>query len=159
MPSLEAPKLAFSEKESSDAKKQWEGNCGPHALAAAVGISLKDVRTALPRDFRGTMSPTQMTEALGNLRIKCVITKRLNTKDLRNGLGYVQWTGRCLRSSYKSERYRYTHWIASRDGWVFETMTQTFGWMKEDAWRKEFDRISLSVGTGWYFWQWFELER
>jgi hypothetical protein len=152
----EAPTLLFSQKESSDAKEQWRGNCGPHALAAAAGISLERVKRALPFKFTGTMSPTQMAKAVEHLGIACIRTKSLRTQELRNGVGYVQWTGRWLSSTYNSEKYRYTHWIASRDGWVFDTMMSAFGWMKEDAWRIEFGEISLAIGDGWYFWQWFE---
>jgi hypothetical protein len=150
------PKLRFTPEESAHALKAWNANCGPNALAAALDLSLREVKKGVVDPFPGYMNPTQMAAALSYFSVKFAAEKNLHTKELRDGIGYIQWDGAWVRSSYRQARYRHTHWIACHDGWVFDPGSQRFGWHTADAWRKEVDAYSMREYEGWFFWQRYE---
>jgi hypothetical protein len=152
------PVLRFTEAESIDAEGDWGAACGPQAIAAAINEPLEHVRENLPAGFRGSMSPTQVKRTLDAFAIVYRQVKELQDQKLRNGLGYVQWDGRWVMSKFRQERYHYTHWIAARNGWVFDLNAIQFGWLYEADWRMDISRFVKDEGyKGWFFWQWFEL--
>jgi hypothetical protein len=151
------PKLAFTLLDSERAFDSWGANCGPQALAAALNLSLGEVKRAVIESFKGWMNPTQMANALGHFGVKFDVEKTLRTRELRNGIGYIQWDGRWVTNKFKQERYHYTHWIAARDGWVFDLNAIEFGWLCEADWRMDIDQFVKNAGyKGWFFWQWLE---
>jgi hypothetical protein len=150
------PKLAFTLTDSEGAFDSWGANCGPHALAAALNLSLGEVKRAVIESFKGWMNPTQMANALRHFGIEFAAEKNLRTQKLRNGIGYIQWDGKWVKSSFRQDRYKHTHWIVSRNGWVFDPDSVKFGWYTEEAWRKEIDDFATREYDGWFFWQWYE---
>ena len=151
------PKLRFTLQEADRAFKNWAANCGPNALAAGLNLSLREVRKAVIDTFNGWMNPTQMTNALKYFGIDFAVEKNLQTKELRSGIGYIQWDGEWVRSSFRQARYKHTHWIASRGGWVFDDNASTFGWLSEQAWRADIEAfVAEEDYEGWFFWQWYE---
>ncbi len=91
-------KLSFSEADSDAANEQWGANCGPHAVAAALNLSLDQVRphfAAFEQKFKergyGFTNPTMMGNALALAGQSVAIAKGLKTKELREGISRIQW--------------------------------------------------------------------
>ena len=86
-------KLSFTEAESEFAHDTWGANCGPHSVAAALNLSLDQVRphfAAFEQKFKergyGFTNPTMMGNALAFARQPFALTKNLKTKELREGI-------------------------------------------------------------------------
>jgi hypothetical protein len=118
------PGCGFSSDELDAAYEEWGCNCGPAALAAAVGCSLEEVRPRLG-DFeqRGYMNPSMMAEAITKLGLRHhrTVASQLPYR----GVVRVQWGGPWMAPEVPFRaRYRYTHWIASRyeggNHWIFD---------------------------------------
>src|ERR1700726_1868375 len=105
------PTVAFSKRESDAASQNWGANCGPHTVAAICELSLQEVRKYF-EPFPGTTNPTLLKKVLASLGIESDISKNLRTKELRDGISYVQWEGPWLKPGAPPvARYRHTHWI------------------------------------------------
>jgi hypothetical protein len=150
------PDLRVTLQEADRAFKTWNATCGPNALAAALNLSLREVKEGVVDPFPGYMNPTQMAAALNYFGVESSVEKNLHTQELRNGIGYIQWDGPWVRDSYRLARYRHTHWIACRNGWVFDPDSLKFGWYTSKAWRNEVDAFAAREYSGWFFWQWYE---
>lgn len=160
------PPLKFNEEASQHAYKTWGANCGPHALAAATGRSLHDVRPVLVGfDLKRYTNPTMMENALNlmgvdwrrsrGLKLKAQPTSHLSS------LARVQWEGRWLNPGVpKVVSYRHTHWIAYFQGQVFCTVVPFFGWVPFDRWAEYLDRWTKANGyDGWHITHFYELSK
>src|SRR5262245_10223328 len=60
------PDLAFTWEQCERAQRDWGFNCGPAALAAAVGCSIEEVRGKIPLfENKRFTNPSMMREGLG----------------------------------------------------------------------------------------------
>lgn len=139
--------LKFSSEDLMTAFKTWNCNCGPAALAAALGCSLDRSLELIP-DFRRCKytSPTMMSEALNKSGHywKEMTRARKTPRELcpavlpDAGLVRVQWTGPWTQPGVNPKwAYRLTHWFASfrmsADEWcVFDINSGPVLW---DEWR------------------------
>jgi hypothetical protein len=145
------PPLAYTEEHSDIARRRWKASCGPHAIAAATGLSLEAVRPHLP-DFRGWMSPTQITGTLASLKIDHELVKGLRTKDLEDGILRVQFEGPWLNPGVPARvGYFHTHYIAVRGAGVLDTMCLPAEWYPRTAWARLADIVIEPPDTGWHF--------
>ncbi len=72
LPAAPGPQLELKALiDVDEAIKTWGANCGPAALAGALGLQLADVREAVSDDgqFRGYMSITNMRDAMRRLGV------------------------------------------------------------------------------------------
>lgn len=107
-----------------DAIDSWGANCGPVALAGAVGLPVADVREAVSPggSFRGYMTITHMREALARLRVPIVQTwsrpwkDMLATTDGSPIIVCIQWTGPW--SSVPKAAATKRHFVCYRHGYV-----------------------------------------
>jgi hypothetical protein len=130
----------FSVEEAQRAADTWGANCGPGALAAALDLTLDDVRPHL-RDFerKRYTNPLMMYGALKSL---CIPYYRINDWPT-NGLVRVQWEGPWTAPGVPVRvAYRHTHWIGSRYDdagvWIFDiNCICVGGWVKLTEWRHQ----------------------
>lgn len=110
-----------------EAHDEWGANCGPTALAAALGKALVEdvhdlVRAPAPRgdgpaEFRGFMAPRDMLGALAKAGVPYETAPiiRRRTPWPRHGLVRIQWEGPWIGENIDPRAaYQYTHWIAAR---------------------------------------------
>lgn len=127
--------LRYTDADSERANKDWKASCGPHSIAAALGKTLDEVRPALT-NYKGWMSPTQVTQALLALGVTHNLKSRLKTWDLCDGINRVQWEGKWLNPDVPARvAYFHTHWVAAFDGWVLCTACEPAKWIPEWEWR------------------------
>lgn len=127
--------LRFDASGSDRAYEQWKATCGPHSIAAALGKTLEDVRAVLT-NYKGWMSPTQVTQTLLALGAPHNLKSRLKTWDLCNGINCIQWEGKWLNPGVPARvAYFHTHWVAAFDGWVLCTACESAKWIPESSWR------------------------
>ena len=153
------PSLKFTEVESQKAYSDWGANCGPHALAAACGMTLDQARELLIGfDLKRYTNPTMMENALNLYSVFWGRQRGLKIKDLPalpeslTALCRVQWEGRWLDPGVpKMVAYRHTHWIAYFQGAVFCTVVPVFGWVDFKDWAEYLDRWTKASGyRGWH---------
>lgn len=129
------PPLHFTAADSEGAEATWKATCGPHAIAAALGLTLDQVRPVLT-NYKGWMSPTQMTQALVKLGAVHGLTHRLKTMDLCEGINRVQWEGKWLNPGVPARvAYFHTHWVAHFGNWVLCTACEPAEWIPATDWR------------------------
>ena len=132
------PILRYTEADSDRANDEWKATCGPHSIAAACGKTLEDVRAAMLRagvNYRGWMSPTQVTNTLHALGVFPSIQSKLKTMELCDGINRVQWEGKWLNPGVPPRvAYFHTHLVAHFSGFVLCTAT-VHGWVPADEWR------------------------
>lgn len=137
------PSLKYTLEDSERARLEWKATCGPHSIAAACGLTLDQVRPAIP-NYRGWMNPTQMSTALVKLGRVHGLTHRLKTQQLCEGICRVQWEGPWLNPGVPaSVAYHHTHWVAHFGGWVLCTAIDPVTWMSVKTWRN----LHLSDGN------------
>ncbi len=129
------PPLRYTDVDSDRAEKEWKATCGPHSIAAALGKTLDEVRPALA-NYKGWMSPTQMTQALLKLGAFHNLTHHLKTPNLCHGINRVQWEGKWLNPGVPARvAYFHTHWVARFGDWVLCTACEPAKWIPEWEWR------------------------
>lgn len=130
------PPLQFTAEQSAAANKEWKATCGPHVIAAALGITLEEVRAAL-EGYKGWMSPTQVTTALNKLGSDFRLVSGLKTMDLCDGISRIQWEGPWLDPGKpKRIAYFHTHYVAHFRGMVLCTACLPAEWIPVEGWRK-----------------------
>lgn len=137
-PLPEPPRLAFTPGESDLAFKQWGANCGPHAAAAILGVSLDAAKDLFPDFWRmGVTSPQMMAEAISLAKRTCLRSGGLKTVTLpTRGVALIQWVGPWLEPGAPEKlAWRHSHWVASSMGHVFCTATPFREWLPETRWR------------------------
>lgn len=131
------PWLFYSERDSLEAHDTWGASCGPHSIAAILGLSLVQVRERLV-NFRGWMSPMMVADTLRRLDAAYTLRKGLKTRVMCNGLNRVQWEGSWLNPGVPvAAAYAHTHWIAQVDGWVLCSLIDPASWVPLEAWERE----------------------
>lgn len=148
------PTLPFTEEDSNRAYNEWGASCGPHSIAAALGVPLERVRSAVP-GFKGWMNPTMVRAALNVLGVHPVITRNLRTKELYEGINRIQWEGPWLDAGVPARvAYFHTHWVAvRRTGEVLCTCMPWLGWTAFDTWKQWIEVTVLPEiprSTGWH---------
>ena len=97
--------------DTDDTSATWGANCGPCALAAALGVPVARVQGLFP-DFahKPWVNPSTMWTALA--MAGCSASKR-GEQWPSYGLAFVQWHGPWLNAGVPvTVAYQYTHWIA-----------------------------------------------
>lgn len=147
------PALPYTTEESERANAEWGANCGPHSLAAALGKSLEEVRPSL-QGFPGYMNPTMIRNALAFFGVRPRVTTKLRCKVPCEGISRVQFEGPWLNPGVPpAAAYRYTHWIAQRNGFVLCTAVSRDGWLPVRIWGPALD---LEVGP-WHITHHYEI--
>lgn len=136
----------FTLADAEAAEQEWGCNCGPAALAAILGLTLDEVRPAIPKfEERGYTSPRMMKTALdqvdaGGFRYRW---NRMGGQKVMPdyGLVRVQWEGPWTRpGAHWTERLRHTHWIGcclgSTGYGIFDVncMNNGSGWASRENW-------------------------
>ena len=136
LPLRAPPILRFTAADSERANREWKATCGPHALAAACGVTLDEVRKAL-YDYRGWMNPTRMGEALLSLGVSPTLRRIwMKTHEPCNGISRVQFEGEWLDPGVPpAVAYHHTHWVAHFDGWVLCTACRAAEWITLADWK------------------------
>lgn len=174
---MEIPDLKYKPRESKEAWENWRANCGPHSIAAACSLTLREVHLALP-NFPGWMSPTMMKETLLWLkwtfkmentapksRIDFVWKKQRNqARIIRPGgrrIARIQWEGKWLDPDQPPAlAYRWTHWVALRDGYVLDTVICAVQWVEEKEWVERLNEFCKREGYGgWHFTNFLHLKK
>lgn len=105
----------FTFEDAQRAAYGWGANCGPGAIAAALHLTLDQLRPHLG-DFerKGYTSPSMMFAVLRRLGVAYATrVGRVSWPDY--GLVRVQWEGPWMAPGVPmAARYRHTHWVASR---------------------------------------------
>mgnify|MGYP001293351179 CR=1 FL=1 len=136
-------KLAFTDDESMEANEEWGANCGPHALAAALGYTLAQVRPLFAPKFEqmfrergyGFTNPTMMGNAIALAGVWASISKNLRTKEVCEGVNRIQWEGRWLNPGVPPmAAYAHTHWVAATHTYVFCTAVPCFEFLGGRRW-------------------------
>ena len=154
-----APELAFSYIESCLANETWGANCGPHSLAAALGIGLEEARVLMPeftsRPLRSRFTnPTMMGSALNRSGVRFTCIKNIKSQELTDGISRVQFVGEWLNPDrHPAEAYRHTHWVAHFRGFVLCTAVNPFAWVTKEDWKRELQ----AEGHSWYITHWYFL--
>jgi hypothetical protein len=134
------PFLRFTDADSDRANKEWKATCGPHAIAAACSVTLDAVYQAISKaeiNYRGWMSPTQVTKTLAALDQPYNLRTGLKTMDLCEGINRVQWEGPWLNPGVPSRvAYFQTHLVAHFSGWVLCTCCLPTKWISAAEWRR-----------------------
>lgn len=140
--SISIPFLAFGLEEANAAYAKWGANCGPTALAAALGLTLDAVRPHLG-DFeaKGYLNTPMMRRALASLGATVRdMEKRPPRGGMcalpRRGLVRIQWSGPWLQPGvHPGAAASRTHWVAAieHDGvaWIFDV---NGGWLAATVW-------------------------
>lgn len=106
----------FTEAELLAAHETWGCNCGPAALAFAVGLTLDAVRPLVEREgFAGRryMNPQMMSNAIWNAGF-AVRSWGKAWPTIGVALVRIQWGGPwIIRGKATKWAYTHTHWIAA----------------------------------------------
>lgn len=130
------PPLLFTKEESEIANRKWKATCGPHSIAAACGITLEEVRTALT-DYKGWMSPTMISQTLLALGKRYQLRKGMRTQELCDGINRIQWEGPWLDPGVPARvAYFHTHYVAHFQGMVLCTACLPATWISVEDWRR-----------------------
>lgn len=133
-------KLLFGSDEARKAYEEWGCNCGPAALAAAMGKTLDEIRPHLgPFEQRGYMNVTNMRESI-RAAGGAIEREYKGWPPVGTGLVRIQWGGPWIIDG-KPARWAATasHWVATyRDAasW-FYVFDVNGGPMLVDQWEKE----------------------
>lgn len=154
-------KLYFTDEDSERANEEWGANCGPHSIAAALGLSLDVARTLMP-DFegKGYTNPTMVRGALERAGIKYLLLKGLHSEDLCEGINRVQWEGPWLKPGVPpGAAYWHTHLVASANGYVFCTCMPERLWYPVRRWKHALELLCLREKyIGWHITHHFQFE-
>lgn len=124
----------FTEADSHRAFEAWGANCGPHALAVCLNLSLDQIRLHLG-DFekKRYMSPTMMKLAV--YAAGWTFTPRHSLP--AHGLVRVQWHGPWMANARWA--YGYTHWIhcCQDERSDFHIFDVNGGWRPQVRWQDE----------------------
>lgn len=156
----------FTEEQMTQAAEEWGCNCGPSALAFALGKSLDEVRPAIPDfDAKRYTSPSMMKAAIKNLNAgyapfapqpPSAQDRTICMFHLQPSLVRIQWTGPWTKEGANPKwAYRQTHWIAT----CFEGESRLIfdcngGLMREPRWLYEIIPLITSMypraDGGWF---------
>jgi len=124
------PDILFSEQDARQAADEWGANCGPAALAVALGLPLSAVKGLIPEfDVKGYTTPRMMRTALRHARARAVAAYLPSQSQSASApqtvwdlacdpstisLVRIQWAGPWTAegATWKGAQ-RHTHWIAA----------------------------------------------
>lgn len=130
------------------ASESWGANCGPAALAGALGLQVSDVRAAVSEagKFRGYMTITAMKAAIAKAgaAIEMQWTRppngMLTQTDGSPIICCIQWGGPWSKVPRAAATYR--HFICYRHGWIGELgpgmvcdVNAPMGWLTASEWK------------------------
>jgi hypothetical protein len=158
----------FTEQDSGQALREWGANCGPNALAFALGRNIKDCKDLIPEfSEKRFTNPTMMKAALAAAGVKhrCLTQKAPDTGHyacldrmfhLEPSVVRIQWEGPWTVVGANAQwAYRHTHWIATQlhcaTAFVFDV---NCGVMNFQSWDTEIvPQITESIprATGGWF--------
>ena len=134
------PVLGYDVEGANKAWLEWGANCGPWALAAALGKDLDEVRPLLPAFARRRfVTEIDMRAALSAAGVSW---DEPQTGWPSFGVVRVAWHGPWWDSPEPFARLRHSHWIAVWDGpdrrWIFDgNAIARGGWMDAQEWMDE----------------------
>lgn len=145
--------LAFTEADMHRAAEEWGCNCGPSALAAALGVALDEVRPLIPGfEKRGYTSPTMMKQGVAAAD-RCFVAV---DEWPQRGVVRIQFTGPWTQPGANPRwAYWYTHWVASfRDNGRLIVFDCNCGLQTYEAWQQnvvpEIARSIKRADGGWH---------
>ncbi|WP_075090077.1 hypothetical protein [Verrucomicrobium spinosum] len=114
----------------------------------------------MAEEAAGLDEPSMLEYLLKELGVKVQRTYGLRTRELRNGICRVQFEGPWIGvGKAVAEGYKYTHYVAVRDGWVLCTVATPHHWVPEGVWRPAIGRFAnTEPATGWHVTHWYEFE-
>ena len=134
----------FTAADAAAAFDAWGANCGPAALAAALGMTLDEVRPYMVGfEAKGYTNPSLMFDSLRRIGR---FWRSIGAGDWPAfGLVRIQWEGPWTAPGVPIRaRYRYTHWIAAarsaaRGVGIFDVnaMGNGTGWCALADWERE----------------------
>lgn len=134
----------FTEEDSQRAYNEWGANCGPNALAFALGVSLDDVRGKIPGfDEKRFTNPTMMRCALSNSGANFTAASGDLAAEMFSpwpalSLVRIQWTGPWTAPGANPKwAYRQTHWIVAWKDEVPAVFDVNGGIMDFEVWKSE----------------------
>ncbi len=132
--------IRFSEADFYDSKNRLVANCGPGALAAIAGMSLKDLMRDIP-DFHETGGLTfeRMKAELTRLGMRW----RLHGDEWPpHGVAIIGWMERdrsgpqiCRHTKFTNANRR-RHWVAVSGRMIFDPFAANKGWLPENEWKR-----------------------
>lgn len=166
------PTARFTLEDCERASDAWNLSCGPAALAAALDLTLDEVRPHLG-DFekRGYMNPSDMRAAFRSLGAEYrLIENEGDTGEANDfpshGIVRIQWEGPWTAPGANARwAYTRTHWVASRRNegsmWVYDINAGRWEW--HGTWELEIvpaitREIPRATG-GWFATHRWELSR
>lgn len=129
----------YTPQDLLEAHAAWKANCGPGALAAALGVPVQQLRDAFPSfPTRPWTTPTSMQAALTARRAAFRASAGFDSSAQR-ALLYVQLRGR-WDSAPERVQYRHTHWVATAGVDSFRRVYDVNagdagGWLTAEVWR------------------------
>jgi hypothetical protein len=107
-------------------------NCGPASLAALVGCNVLDIISLFPQyPEKPWTNRTQMKFAFEKARLTWQSIPGV-FPDV--GICLIQFNGPWSKSTYRLAQLRHTHWIAVRNGFVFDINWE--GWLPRQIWEE-----------------------
>lgn len=139
----EPPDLAYDLAQSLDANANWDATCGPHALAAAIGATLEQLRPIFAVcSYKGWTSPAIMEKALRFAQVAWSVHELKTQEPGHSSILRVQWEGSWLNPGVPiAAAYAHTHWIAHKRGWVLCTAIAPATWIPFQWWKQEVERL------------------
>ena len=138
------PSIRFKLSDAEAASDEWNFNCGPGALCAALNLTPAEIRPHMG-DFesKGYTNPTLMFQVLQRFKGQYRLIYRSDdprgtVPDIEHGLMRIQWGGRWTNPGVPmSVRYRKTHWVAltRQSSFVFDVNAVcSGGWLSYAEW-------------------------
>ena len=131
--------IRFTEADFYDSG-QLVANCGPGALAAIAGMSLKDLMRNIP-DFQemGGLTFERMQAELTRLGL----TWKLHHDEWPpHGVAIIAWMVRDLSGPQLSRHTKFAnghntqHWVAVSGRLIFDPFAANRGWLSEHEWKR-----------------------
>ena len=142
-------KLRFNQEDAQWAFDEWGCNCGPSALAAALGMTLDEIRPHMgPFESRGYTNVTNMRKAIQSAGAR-IVRSGNGWPPVGFGVVRIQWGGPWIMDG-KPARWAAcaTHWVASfrTAGSHLYVFDVNGGLMSVDAWERDIvPRIVASI--------------
>lgn len=162
--------LVFDSYDARDANKSWGCNCGPSALAFALGMTLSEVRPFMGEfETKRYTNPKLMIESIRRAGAKITKSHRVGREfsgrfPIVNALCRIQWAGPWTEPGAPPKwAYRQTHWVYSMpSNRYFDVFDVNCGIVGFEEWRDVTVPVILAgypkASGEWYPTHAFELE-
>jgi hypothetical protein len=122
----------FAPPDLSEMARLLGVNCGPAAYAALAGRNILDVIDLFPQyPERPWTSRSQMKNAF---RSSSLSWEEVHNTFPENGVCLVQFNGPWSNYSYRLAQLRHSHWIAVKNGFVYDVNWE--GWLPMQNWEE-----------------------